>query len=77
MPRRYYYSLVENTYVARRTSNSCERLTHEGEWVRHKDIWDVITNGRPLKNEEEALQQGERLRKWFKRWAEEQEALSD
>ena len=72
MARRYYYSLVENTYVTRQTSNTCERLTPEGKWVAHSDLWDVATNGRSVKNEEEALKAWERLREWERRQAEEQ-----
>lgn len=55
---RYYYSLVESTYVVRqsRSKHGAEYLTPEGEWIDYPDLWDVITNGRPIASEEEALE---------------------
>lgn len=64
MPPRYFYSLVDNTYVTRQALNKTERLTAEGVWVEH--------NGRSVANEEEALRAWEWLREWDRRHAEEQ-----
>ncbi len=52
---RYYYSLVEGTYVVRqsRSKHGAENLTPEGEWIDYPDLRDVITNGRPIESEEE------------------------
>ena len=72
MPPRYFYSLVDNTYVTRQALNKTERLTAEGVWVEHNDLWDVMHNGRSLANDEEALRAWERLREWDRRHAEEQ-----
>ena len=38
MPPRYFYSLVDNTYVTRQALNKTERLTDEGVWVEHNDL---------------------------------------
>ena len=56
---RYYYSLVENTYVVRqsRSKHGAEYLTPEGEWIDYPNyMWDVIMNGREVASEEEALE---------------------
>ncbi len=55
---RYYYSLVEGTYVVRqsRSKGGAECMTPEGEWVDFPDLWDVTMNGRPIASEEEALE---------------------
>jgi tetratricopeptide (TPR) repeat protein len=60
---RYYYSLVEGTYVVRqsRSKHGAEYLTPEGEWIEYSDLWDVITNGRPIANEEEALEKAKKI----------------
>ena len=63
---RYYYTMVEGTYVVRQSlsKDGAERLTPEGEWIDYPDLWDVIMNGRPIASEEEAL---ERAKKNFER----------
>jgi tetratricopeptide (TPR) repeat protein len=60
---RYFYSLVENTYVVRqsRTDGGAEYLTPEGEWIDYSDLWDVIMNGRPIASEEEALEKAKKI----------------
>ncbi len=60
---RYYYSLVEGTYVVRqsRSKHGTEHLTPEGEWIDYPDLWDVITNGRPIASEEEALETAKKI----------------
>lgn len=64
IPPRYTYSVVDNTYVVRWSSDSCEKLSGEGAWVPHDDLWDVATNGRPLANEEEAIRRWEEILRW-------------
>ena len=60
---RYFYSLVEGTYVVRqsRSKHGAEYLTPEGEWIDYPDLWDVITNGRPIATEEEALENAKKI----------------
>ena len=60
---RYYYSLVENTYVVRqsRSKDGAEYLTPEGEWVDYRDLWDVTMNGRSVASEEEALETAKKI----------------
>jgi hypothetical protein len=74
MAKRYDYCLVEGTYVVRKGQGSRDKyqwLTPDGQWLDYADDWDVITNGRPLANEQEALETAqecfERYREW---WAE-------
>ncbi len=61
---RYYYSLVENTYVVRqsRSKHGAEYLTPEGEWIDYPNyMWDVIMNGREVASEEEALEKAKKI----------------
>jgi hypothetical protein len=55
MPR-YTYCLVEGTYVVRQGGGKTEWLTPDGQWIDYNDLWDVATNGRPLPDEERAMQ---------------------
>ncbi len=47
---RYYFSLVENTYVVRqsRSKDGAEYFTPEGEWIDYPHLWDGTMNGRPI-----------------------------
>jgi len=67
---RYYYILVEGTYVVRqsRSKHGAEYLTPEGEWIEYSDLWDIITNGRPLANEKEALSTAKKIFKQNPEW---------
>ena len=61
---RYYYTLVESTYVVRqsRSKHGAERLTPEGEWINYPNyMWDVIMNGRPIASEEEAMETAKKI----------------
>jgi tetratricopeptide (TPR) repeat protein len=55
--------LVESTYVVRqsRSKHCAEQLTPEGEWIDYPDLWDVITNGRPIDSEEKALETAKKI----------------
>lgn len=59
----YFYTLVENTFVARRsrTDGGAERLTPKGEWIDYLDLRDVTTNGRHIASEEEALETAKKI----------------
>jgi hypothetical protein len=67
---RYYYSLVEGTYVVRqsRSKHGAENLTPEGEWIDYPDLWDVITNGRPIESEEVALETAKKIFEHYPEW---------
>ena len=69
MTRDYYY-LVENTYVVRqsRSKHGAESLTPEGEWIDYQDLWDVITNGRPIESEEMALETVKKIFEQYTEW---------
>lgn len=73
MAKKYHYCLVEGTYVVRQGHASGSRnkwLTPDGRWLDYDDDWDVIMNGRPLADEQEALATAqeifERDREWWK-----------
>ena len=53
---RYDYYLVENTYVARydRETREAEHLMPDGTWVCSMRTGEIC-NGRPLEDEEDAL----------------------
>ncbi len=55
---RYYYTLMEGTYVVRQSHSKdvAEYLTPEGEWIDYPDPCDGVTNGRSIASEEEALE---------------------
>lgn len=67
---RYYNSLVEGTYVVRqsRPKHRAENLTPEGEWIDYPDLWDVITNGRPIESEEMALETVKKIFEQYTEW---------
>lgn len=56
MTPRYDYYLIENTYVARydRETGQAERLMPDGTWVGSMRTREIF-NGRPLEDEQDAL----------------------
>ncbi len=60
---RYFYTLVENTYVVRQSlsKDGAEQLTPEGEWIDYPDLRDVTMNGRPIASEAEALEMAKEI----------------
>jgi hypothetical protein len=62
--------LVEGTYVVRqsRSKHGAENLTPEGEWIDYPDLRDVITNGRPIASEEEALETVKKIFEQYPEW---------
>ncbi len=56
MDEDYQYYVVESSFVARVGKGTTERYTREGKWVPYDDLWDVITNGVLLDEDEDPLQ---------------------
>ena len=40
----------------------------EGEWIDYPDLWDVITNGRPIESEEVALETAKKIFEQYPEW---------
>jgi hypothetical protein len=57
----FHYYVVESYMVARAGRGTTERLTREGTWVPYDDRWRVLTEGRRIKDEAEALEVAKRL----------------
>jgi hypothetical protein len=57
----YSYFVVESSFVARVGRGSTERLDADGTWVSYPDRWHVLTSGRLLANEQEALKKARQL----------------
>lgn len=57
----YMYYVVEHSFIARVGSGTTERLTPDGEWVDYDGRWEVLSNGRLLKNEIHAFRQAKIL----------------
>ena len=66
----YSYYCVEHSFVVRydKKAGSYEKYLESGEWENYHDSWDVITNGRNIPTEAEAMQTAreifERDRQW-------------
>ena len=66
----YSYYVVEHSFVVRydKVAASYEKYLESGEWESYHDSWDVITNGRNIPTETEAMEAAqvifERDRKW-------------
>ena len=58
---KYDYFVVESSFVARVGPGTTERLTRDGTWEDYPDRWDVVTNGRLLESEEQALAKAQQL----------------
>ncbi len=57
----YSYYVVESSFVARAGPGTTERLTRKGTWVPYDDRWRVLTEGRMLDGEEDALRAAAQL----------------
>lgn len=55
MVRPFQYYVVESTFVARVGVGTTERLRRNGLWEPYDDRWRVLTEGRELRDEGEAL----------------------
>ena len=66
----YSYYVVEHSFVVRFDKETAlyEKYLESGEWESYGDSWDVITNGRYIPSEAEAMRTAqeifERDRKW-------------
>ncbi len=57
----YEYYVVESSFVVRIGPGTTERLMRDGSWTDYPDRWEVLSGGRLLENEEEALATAKRL----------------
>ena len=48
----YSYYIVESTYLVRWNIKRCEYLKPDGTWHEYSDMWDVMTNGRRIGDDE-------------------------
>jgi len=51
----YEYYIVESSFVVRVGPGTTEQLMRDGSWVDYPDRWEVLSGGRRLESEEEAL----------------------
>ena len=60
---KYNFYVVENSFVARvnQKTKKAERLMPDRKWENYPDVWDVCTNGRSVKNEQEALKEAKEI----------------
>lgn len=57
----YQYYVVESSFVVRLGKGTTERYTREGTWVPYEDLWDVITNGVQLEEDEDPVEVARQL----------------
>jgi hypothetical protein len=51
--KRHVYCIVEGTYLVRWNDAGAEYLKPDMTWHPYPDMWDVITNGREIGQDEE------------------------
>ena len=63
----YSYYIVEHSFIVRYDPATCEaaRLEPDGTWTEYRDLWDISTNGRQLRDEAEALAEHRELLEMF------------
>jgi hypothetical protein len=57
----YDYYIVESSFVVRIGPGTTERLMPDGSWEDYPDRWDVLSHGRLLENEAQALVKAKQL----------------
>jgi len=66
----YSYYCVEHSFVVRFDKDTAliEKYLEGGEWERYYDSWDVVTNGRYIPTEAEAMQTAQKILERDRRW---------
>jgi len=57
----YRYYVYSSSFIVRVGEGTTERLTRDGIWEDYPYRWEVLTEGRELKNEKKALEKAEQL----------------
>ncbi len=57
----YEYYVVESSFVVRVGPGTTEQLMRDGGWVEYPDRWEVLSDGRQLKDEDKALAKAKQL----------------
>jgi len=72
----YSYYVVEHSFVVRydKETGSNERYLESGDWENYHDSWDVITNGRWIPTEAEAMETAQYIFERDKKWKAERSA---
>ncbi len=73
----YSYYCVESTFVARYDKDGdtgYQRYMESGEWEQFNDSWDVVTNGKWIPTEAEALKMAQEIFERDRQWRAEGKA---
>jgi hypothetical protein len=73
----YSYYCVEHSFVVRYDKDGdtgYQRYLENGEWEQYHDSWDVITNGRWIPTEAEAMKTAQKIFERDRQWRAEGQA---
>ena len=73
----YQYYLYSSFTVARVGKGTTERLAADGTWVEYPHRWEVLSEGRKLENEKEALEIAKELFEQQKQGEAEEKAIAE